>query len=76
MQWSAGIGANKSVGVTRAASRGAAPDSEPDRAFQNEPIDYVDWAMRIAIFGPFLVLYSYWIWTVLRALRKLARRWR
>lgn len=48
------------------ASRGSEPDGEPDRAFQDEPIDYVDWAMRIAVFGPLLILYSYWIWTVSR----------
>jgi len=48
------------------ASRGSEPEGEPERAFQNEPIDYVDWAMRISVFAPFLVLYSYWIWTVLR----------
>ncbi len=47
------------------ASRGSEPDGEPHRAYQ-EPIDYVDWAMRIAVFGPLLAFYSYWIWTVLR----------
>ena len=48
------------------ASRGSEPDGESLRAFQDEPIDYVDWAMRIAVFGPLLAFYSYWIWTVLR----------
>lgn len=48
------------------ASRGSEPDGEPHRAYQDEPIDYVDWAMRIVVFGPLLVLYSYWVWTVLR----------
>lgn len=46
------------------ASRGSEPDGEPDRAFQEEPIDYLDRAMRIAVFGPLLALYSYWIWTI------------
>jgi hypothetical protein len=48
------------------ASRGSDPDGEPHRQFQDEPIDYVDWAMRIAVFGPLLLLYSYWIWTVIK----------
>lgn len=48
------------------APRGSEPDGEPHRAYQEEPIDYVDWAMRIAVFGPLLAFYSYWIWTVLR----------
>ena len=42
------------------------PEPERDEApeFRGEPIDYLDWAMRIAVFGPLLVIYSYWIWTV------------
>ncbi|MBX3429968.1 MAG: hypothetical protein KF779_10330 [Hyphomonadaceae bacterium] len=47
------------------ASRQSDPDHEP-APFQDEPIDFVDWAMRIAVFGPLLALYLYWIWTVLK----------
>lgn len=46
------------------ASRQSDPDREPDREYPDEPIDYVDWAMRIAVFGPLLILHMYWIWTI------------
>jgi hypothetical protein len=40
------------------------PPSDPAPRFKDEPIDWVDWLMRIAVFGPLLALYTYWLWTV------------
>ena len=48
------------------ASRPSGPESDPAPEFKDVPIDYVDWGMRIAVFGPLLGLYVYWIWTVLQ----------
>lgn len=51
----------------------AGPRSEPNPAsepYREEPIDWLDWGMRIAVFAPLLVLYLYWVWTIiLSALR-------
>lgn len=44
----------------------AGPRSEPPEApsepFRDEPIDYVDWGMRILVFGSILILYLVWLW--------------
>jgi hypothetical protein len=48
------------------ASRQREPEHQHAPAFQEEPIDWVDWGMRIAVFGPLLALYSYWLWTILK----------
>lgn len=47
------------------ASRRSEPEGDPEPGFQDEPINYLDWAMRVGVFGPLLILYSCWIWTVL-----------
>jgi hypothetical protein len=52
------------------ASRQPQPEHRRAPAFEEEPIDWVDWGMRIAVFGPLLALYLYWLWTiVLTAIR-------
>ena len=48
------------------ASRHSEPEREHAAAFEDEPIDWADWLMRIAVFGPLLALYCYWLWTILR----------
>lgn len=49
------------------ASRHFDPEREP-AALQDEPIDWADWLMRIAVFGSLLTLYGYWLWTILRTI--------
>lgn len=57
----------------------ARPRSESERstpAIVDEPIDWVDWGMRIAVFAPLLMLYLYWIWTIVRtAVQAFAATW-
>lgn len=43
------------------AFRGSDPDGERPELRPDLPVDYVDWAMRIIVFGPLLALYVYWI---------------
>jgi len=46
----------------------AGPRSEhdPPEPYREARTDWLDWGMRIAVFGTLLVLYLYWIWTIIQ----------
>lgn len=50
----------------------AGPNSDPRQAhpepYSEEPIDWLDWGLRIIVFGSLLGLYLFWIWRLFQPL--------
>ncbi|WP_158764639.1 hypothetical protein [Terricaulis silvestris] len=43
------------------ASRHPEPEHQRAPVLQDEPLDYVDWGMRIVVFGGALIAYFLWL---------------